>query len=255
MSVKVTNWVWHDASTQHLRGNAFTALLALADIADDDGHVVYAKGAKRTQEALAKKARMSVATFRRVTNELAAQGLLDVNRVSQRTENEYRVTMTAQSERPETGTAQSERSQMSGQSAQIERSERSPGERSSASTPSIGRSDVDDVLLSPDESDDAVLIPSEWRPNRTHVDKAASLRLDVKNEYQRFRDHAVRTHRRLKNWNAGFTNWLRKSAEMNQQRLSAPLASARPAPLDRIRGAYDAGQRVQDAIDRKELVG
>lgn len=254
MSVKVTNWVWHDASTQHLRGNAFTALLALADIADDDGHVVYAKGAKRTQEALAKKARMSVATFRRMTNELAAQGLLDVNRVSQRTENEYRVTMTAQSDRPETVTAQVERSQMSGQGAQIERSERSPGERSSASTPSIGRSDVDDVLLSPDESDDAVLIPSEWRPNRTHVDKAASLRLDVKTEYQRFRDHAVRTHRRLKNWNAGFTNWLRKSAEMNQQRQGARPTTYRQSPDDRVRDGIDRGARLAALTAQEALV-
>lgn len=135
MSVKVTNWVWHDPATAHLRGNAFTALLALADIADDEGHVIYAKGEKRSQGALAKKARMSVATFRRMAESLAGQGLLEVTRESQRTENAYRILMTAQSER----------SGVSGHTAQIERSERSLGERSSTVTPLIGRSDVDDV--------------------------------------------------------------------------------------------------------------
>jgi hypothetical protein len=79
-------------------------------------------------------------------------------------------------------------------------------------------------VLSPDESADGTLIPDDWRPNQTHIDKAASLRLDVRREYQRFRDHAERTHRRLKNWNAGFTNWLRKQAEFAQQRAGASSA-------------------------------
>jgi hypothetical protein len=107
------------------------ALLALADIADDDGHVVYAKGAKRSQESLAKKARMSVATFRRVTQDLAEQGFLEITRESPRSENEYRVMVTAQSER----------SQVSGQTVENERSERSL----LSGHPSYRRSDVDDV--------------------------------------------------------------------------------------------------------------
>ena len=143
MSTKVTTWVWHSDRTAHLRGNAFVALLALADIADDDGHVVYAKGAKRTQEALAKKARMSVATFRRMTGDLAEQGLLSVSRESQRTENEYRIAVTAQPER----------SDLSGQSAHsYERSQRSLGERSSNITPLIGRSDIKDIPRVPFEA-------------------------------------------------------------------------------------------------------
>lgn len=203
MSVRIMNWAWHDPATQHLRGNAAMALLALADIADDDGNVVYAKGAKRSQESLAKKARMSVATFRRVTSDLVEQGFLEVTRESPRSENEYRVVVTAQSER----------SQVSGQTVDFERSHRSPV----SGHPSYRRIDVRDVSLSPDESVDAVLIPEQWRPNQSHIDKAASLHLDVRAEYQRFRAHAEREHRRLKNWNTGFTNWLRKSAEFAQK--------------------------------------
>lgn len=209
------------------------ALLALADIADDDGHVIYARGAKRTQHALAKKSRMSVATFRRVTSDLAAQGFLQITRESQRTENEYRVIVTAQSER----------SELSGQAVADERSERSLGERSSVITPLIGRSDVDDVLLSPDESVDGELIPDDWRPNQTHIDKAASLHLDVRREYQRFREHALRKRRRLKSWNAGFTNWLRKQAEFQQESQGVRSGGAT---------SYEQGSAVHDILVARE---
>lgn len=128
MSVKVTNWVWHDPRTEHLRGNTAMALLALADIADDEGHVVFARGRSRSQTALAKKARMSVATFRRVTESLAAEGLLEMSRETQTSEKEYRILVTAQSER----------SDLSGQTVENERSHRS---RVSGHT-SLIRSDV-----------------------------------------------------------------------------------------------------------------
>lgn len=128
MSVKVTNWVWHDQRTAHVRGNAAMALLALADIADDDGHVVFARGRSRSQTALAKKARMSVATFRRVTKELEAQGLLWSDRETQTVEKEYRILLTAQSERSDV-------------SAQIDQSERSHRSRVSGHT-SLIRTDV-----------------------------------------------------------------------------------------------------------------
>lgn len=79
-------------------------------------------------------------------------------------------------------------------------------------------------VLSTDESDDlGTLIPDVWRPTQRHIDKAASLRMDVKQEYQRFRAHAERNHRRQKNWNAAFTNWLQKGAVMAQQQSGRPV--------------------------------
>lgn len=247
MSTKLTTWVWHGERTAHLKGNAFVALLALADIANDEGHVIYAKDSKRTQEALAKKARMSVATFRRMTAELVEQGLLEVTRESQRTENEYRVLMSAQVER----------SDLSGQSAHsYERSERSSGERSSTVTPLIGHLDVEDISLSPDESGDGTLIPPSWRPNQSHIDKAASLHLDVKREYQRFREHAERKRRRLKNWNTGFTNWLRKQAEFAQERQGAVPRGQAPTPTERAHGVLDMAARLQQQADaQRRAVG
>lgn len=112
-----------------------------------------------------------------------------------------------------------------------------------------------ETSVSSDESSDAgTLIPDDWRPNQTHIDKAASLHLDVKHEYQRFRRHAEQRHRRLKSWNAGFTNWLRKQAEFAQERQGTKPLSMKPAPMDRMRSALDAGERVQAAIERGELI-
>ena len=95
----------------------------------------------------------------------------------------------------------------------------------------VEREEIEEPL-SPDKSDDRVLIPEQWRPNQGHIDKAKSLRLDVKQEYQRFRANAERKQRRQKNWNTAFTNWLRKAAEFNQQQ-GGPVRSYRESPDDR----------------------
>lgn len=78
--------------------------------------------------------------------------------------------------------------------------------------------------LSADESahPDGDLIPDDWRPNQKHRDKAESLHLDPDLQAERFRDHAHRTMRRLRNWNAGFTNWLKQQAVYAQQRQGRP---------------------------------
>lgn len=103
--------------------------------------------------------------------------------------------------------------------------------------------------LSPADADDGTLIPDTWTPNQGHRDKAASLHLDVDWEATRFRDHAIRTMRRLKNWNTGYTNWLRKQAEYAQQRgARGPVAAPRTTAAVKNRSvvehfaALEAGQ-------------
>jgi len=93
------------------------------------------------------------------------------------------------------------------------------------------------------------LIPNDWRPNQTHIDKAASLHLDVKREYQRFRQSAETKHRRLKNWNTGFTNWLRKQAEFNQQRQGVAPVTSKPTPTDRAATTIALGR----SLDQLEI--
>lgn len=124
------------------------ALLALADIADDDGHVVFARGKSRSQTSLAKKARMSVATFRRVTAALADEGLLDISRETQTSENEYQILVTAQSER----------SDLSGQNVEFERSHRSRVSGHTSLIRSYVSTDVSEVADAPLRADvDALL--------------------------------------------------------------------------------------------------
>jgi hypothetical protein len=108
--------------------------------------------------------------------------------------------------------------------------------------------------LSPDESDDqGTLIPADWRPNQRHIDKAGSLHLDVVREYHRFRDNAERTHRRLKNWNSGFTNWLTKCAEYAQQRQGRAPAMNKAQQRQADNLAVVAQMAALDAAERKGL--
>lgn len=223
MSVKVTNWVWHDQHTMHLRGNAFTALMALADIADDDGNVIYAKGEKRSQAALARKARMSVATFRRMTDALATQGLLEVTRESQRTENAYRILMTAQVER----------SVVSGHDAQIERSERSLGERSKPDRPLIGRSDVVDIEKPRKSAGRGTRIPEPFTIDdlmrRWAATNTPGVNVDAETEafvdYWRGRTGQIAVKA---DWPATWRNWMRRASE----RVPAGVATVPPVDAD-----------------------
>lgn len=76
------------------------------------------------------------------------------------------------------------------------------------------------------------LIPDDWAPNQKHRDLAVSLRADLGRERDRFIQHAREKQRRLKNWNTGFTNWLKTGAVMAQQRNGAPArGSGKPVPL------------------------
>lgn len=89
--------------------------------------------------------------------------------------------------------------------------------------------------LSPAKADDGGhLIPPNWAPNLTHRDKAMSLNIDVDRQAARFVEHANRTVRRLKNWNAGFTNWLKQEAVYAQQRAATTTTGRASAPAPRL---------------------
>lgn len=90
MSVKASSWVWHESPRESIEtadgsvtieGTELIVLLALADIADDNGNCVYGDSEDRKQVSLAKKARVSVSTFRRTTKQLEAAGILTVRKV------------------------------------------------------------------------------------------------------------------------------------------------------------------------------
>lgn len=82
--------------------------------------------------------------------------------------------------------------------------------------------DTENPLSDADASDAGTLLDDSWRPNQKHIDLADSLHLDKQRTFERFVDHARRTHRRQKNWNTAFTNWLQKDAQFAQQRQGKP---------------------------------
>ena len=58
-------------------------------------------------------------------------------------------------------------------------------------------------------------IPEEWKPTADHVARAKDLGVDVASEAENFRLHAEAHDRRVVNWNAAFTMWLKKSKPQN----------------------------------------
>lgn len=122
MSVTATSWVWRDERTQGVRAAQLLVLLALADVADDNGRVVFLNRSRgeHFQVALAAKCRISVATFRRITTELRDLQLLEVWRESTTATNQYSLTMSAHPERSDRALTppvgeRSDRSHVSGQ--------------------------------------------------------------------------------------------------------------------------------------------
>lgn len=93
--------------------------------------------------------------------------------------------------------------------------------------------------------DQGVLLPDDWTPKQRHRDKAKVLHLDIDYQANRFTQDAHRKARRLKNWDTGFTNWLRKAAEFAQQNAGANVSVSRPTKktavqrnLERYRQKY-----------------
>lgn len=53
-------------------------------------------------------------------------------------------------------------------------------------------------------------LPDDWAPAASHRQKAASERIDLDKEAEKFRDNALAHDRRYANWDRAFSNWLSK---------------------------------------------
>jgi hypothetical protein len=92
MSVKVSSWVWHGEETAELAGNEMILLLALADVADDNGRCVYlTEEDDLTYGALAEKARVDRRTVIRLVAKLRERGLLTQKRGTRAQPNEFAI--------------------------------------------------------------------------------------------------------------------------------------------------------------------
>lgn len=78
MSVKVSSWVWHGAECAELAGNEMILLLALADVADDNGRCRFmTEDDDLSYAGLARKARVSRSTVIRIMAKLREAGLVE----------------------------------------------------------------------------------------------------------------------------------------------------------------------------------
>lgn len=239
MSVKVSSWVWHSDECADLGLAEMMVLLSLADVADDAGHVVFARVEERDQAAIARKAHMSVATFRRTIRTLEEKRLLEVVRDSRTTPNSYRIT---------NATAQSERSPMSDRTAQSERSERSPvSDRSS-----LRRTDV-------------VNVPEFERfwsiyPRHEAKKKAAEIftrLLKSKVDPQQIIEGAERYREKTLDTEVRFiahpSTWLNQARWEDEQAAAAPArveaAPSPPVPVEHRRILWERNVPVEEYLD------
>lgn len=92
MSVKVSSWVWHSEECAELAGNEMILLLALADVADDNGRCRFlAEDDDLSYAGLAKKVRVDKRTIERLIPKLRNRGLLAQVKGTKTRPNEFRV--------------------------------------------------------------------------------------------------------------------------------------------------------------------
>lgn len=90
MSVKVSSWVWHDEATSTINGNEMILLLALADVADDNGRCRFLMEEDAlTYDGLARKVRVDRRTIERLIPRLRERGLVAHVRGSKTRPNEF----------------------------------------------------------------------------------------------------------------------------------------------------------------------
>lgn len=92
MSVKVSSWVWHGEETADLAGNEMILLLALADVADDNGRCRFmTDDDDLTYGGLARKARVDRRTIERLIPKLRMRGLLNHSKGTKSKPNEFTI--------------------------------------------------------------------------------------------------------------------------------------------------------------------
>jgi hypothetical protein len=192
-------WAFHDAPAD-LRPAELVMLLALCDASNDTGDVLYLSDS--SQEALARKARMSRRTAQRVLDALLERGLLERAQTSLLDAYSYRVVAVRQngasgaSNVHEGGVNLAHRTSIDG---------------------SNGTSRTKKLVSHE--------LPDDWEPNDQHRERAAGLGVDVDREAEAFRAHAASVARKAVRWDAAFTQWLLKARP-----TLTPAAAA--APVD-----------------------
>lgn len=161
MSVKVSSWVWHGDETGGLSGNEMILMLALADVADDNGRCRYlADDDDLSYDGLARKVRVDRRTIERLIPKLRAEGLLSMQRGSKSRSNEFTIVVPWAS--ASTDKVAGNVSDIPRHGGDIPRQQEQDSPTNAASVPLYRRKDVRDVETSDVASDD---LPSKFTPD------------------------------------------------------------------------------------------
>lgn len=226
MSVKVSSWVWHDA-TQEVNGNELILLLALADVADDFGRCRFVDAESAlTYNGLARKVRVDRRTIERLIPKLRDRGLIEQIKGVKGRPNEFRVLVPWASQsadklselRPDSPTAR--------QDSPTAVHEFPDNDDSHSS---LIRIDVRDVERGRASRGTRIAEPfivtvemRQWAAAETPlVDVDRSTRMFV--DYWRAATGAKATKR---DWLATWRNWLRRDQERAEQRGGVKLSPA-----------------------------
>lgn len=79
---------------------------------------------------------------------------------------------------------------------------------STATSPSIEGDTQGDEK---EKAQPATSIPKDWMPTKAHADRAREKNVDLHEEAEKFRNHALSVDRKAVRWNNAFTNWLIKA--------------------------------------------
>lgn len=246
MSVKVSSWVWHDERAAAVKGNELLALLALADVADDEGQCRFFESRENaTQVALAAKARMSLSTFFRATKGLQERGLLTVVRSSRSGTNEYRIVLASTGQIDLSGTGQidrsdvSDRSAVTGRTGQIDASDRSTV---------TGHRDVDVRTSSNARARSKTTIPKGFTVTdgmrAWAAEKAPAV--NVERETESFVDYWSEGNGKGKqhaSWEATWRTWMRRAQTSAEARGWKPVPASEVVEVENVTAARIAREK------------
>lgn len=262
MSTRVSSWVWHDAP-KTVTGNDLIVLLALADVADDNGRCRYMTDDEGlTYRSLERKARVSKSTVIRTVARLREQGLIDQIRGAKGRPNEFRVLVPWASS---TGVNLTPKASDSVSSVTDSVSSEDVFGVNSDDRSSYRRIDVVNVAKKA-SSPKGSRLSEEWKPAPGEVAYARehAPSVDVSREAENFVDYwvAVAGQRGVKlDWSRTWQTWVRRAHERNVERGWVAPAQVRSLPaasgVDEARDRWlaERGVPLEEYLERKDEPG
>lgn len=252
MSVKVSSWVWHGTECADLMGNELVLMLALADVAGDDGRCRYMEDeSDMTYTALAAKVRVDRRTIIRLVAKLRTRRLLVQVPGQNGRPNEFTVVVPWASKRTGDNVSPVAPYEPVTSETGPVTSEARTGDKSDDRS-SYRRNDVLDVEVLPHTFDEFWAI---WPRKDSKKDAAAAWAKAVKRAdpnviFEAARVYASSPHRPEKQFVPYGATWLNKDRWEDPPPERA-AASGKPMPVERMRDGMDMLDRLAASLESR----